>query len=227
MRLLDRFRSRPGLSNAIGVALALVAGVTLLGYITRAAGSDEGGKMRVVQFARADIPVGSSITEAVLEKKEVPARYVVPGSFEESSGIVGARAARGIFKGEPVIESAVAGGKGSANLASRIPPGMRAYTICLREGSSGSADLRPGDRVDVLSTTGDAPSTSTILSGKPVLSVGADASRDEGGFSAGQPASLTLVVSPAEAELLAQAASTGEISVSLCPAAPADAKQRQ
>jgi Flp pilus assembly protein CpaB len=69
----------------------------------------------------------------------------------------------------------------------------------------------------VLSTSGEPPSTATLLAGRLILSTGglAGSQSDEGSSSASE--SLTLLVSPREAELLAQASSSGEISVSLCP----------
>lgn len=216
MRLFEHLRSRPGLNTALGVALAIVAGVTLLGYVAKASKSGKGGKMVPVQYARTDISVGAPITRGMLERREVPESYVVPGSVKDSGEIAGARAARKICKGEPVTSTAIAGGSGAANLASRIPADMRAYSIQLREGTSGASDLRPGDMVDVLSTSGDQPRTSTILAGKTVLSVCTETSDGQDPVTA--PGSITLLVSPVEAELLAQAVSVGEISVSLCPA---------
>jgi hypothetical protein len=74
--------------------------------------------------------------------------------------------------------------------------------------------------VDVLATRGDPPATSTILRDRLVLAatggaMGGSSDAEEGLFK------VTLLVSPGEVEVLAQAECEGEISVSLCPPAPA------
>lgn len=222
MRLFKNFSSRPGLSTAIGTAFAVIAGLMLLGYVSKTMKGERGGSLVKVPVARHDIAMGAAITDDMLGSWSLPRDYLVPGTLRDSSDIVGSRALRFIGKGEPVTASSIAGGKGAANLAARIPPDMRAYTILLSRSTAGSADLRPGDRVDVLSTSGEPPRTGTLLTGRLILSIG-DAGAQDGDAAqeSGAPA-ITLLVAPREAELLAQAACSGEISVSLCPA---DAKQ--
>jgi Flp pilus assembly protein CpaB len=220
MSLFETLRSRPGLNTALGVALAIVAGLMLLGFITKTTSADSGGRRVRIPVARADVPMGSVITGSMLEERQIPSDYVVPGSLREPSQITGARAVRFIGKGEPVTVSAIAGGEGAANLASRIPADLRAFSIDLSHNSRQAADLRPGDRVDVLSTGGDPPRATTILSGRLILSVGCVQGMDAEDAAASTAGALTLLVTPAEAELLAQAVSTTEISVSLCPSPP-------
>jgi len=217
MGIFKALKARPGLNRAVGIVLAIMAGLMLLGYASRLVRGDRGGKLLSVPVARADIAMGSTITQAMLDSASIPADYVVPGALRKPSDIVGSRAIRFIARGEPITAPSIAGGKGPGTLASRIPPDLRAYTVELTGETAGSSDLRPGDRVDVLATGGEPPATTTLLATRLVLSVGGPSSADEG--TAGSPASgsLTLLVSPREAELLAQAASSGEISVSLCP----------
>jgi Flp pilus assembly protein CpaB len=218
MGLFKHLRSRPGLSTALGIAFAVIAGLTLLGYVSKAMKGDRGGSMVNIPVVRRDIAMGSVITDDMLANWSVPRDYVVPGALRSRSDVVGSRALRFIGKGEPVTASAIAGGKGAANLATRIPPDMRAYTILLSRSSAGTADLRPGDKVDVLSTGGEPPRTATLLTGRLILSVGnLSGQGPEEAPGSGAPA-ITLLVAPREAELLAQAVCSGEISVSLCPA---------
>ena len=217
MGIFATLKSRPGLNRAAGIVLAIVAGLMLLGYAARIAKGDRGGELVAVPTARGDIAMGATIAREMLSSASIPSGYVVPGTLRKVDEITGSRAIRFIGKGEPITASSIAGGKGAGTLASRIPPDLRAYSVEVTGGSGGSQDLRPGDRVDVLSTSGEPPSTATLLTGRLILSTGgpAGSQSNEGGSSAS--GSLTLLVSPKEAELLAQASSSGEISVSLCP----------
>jgi Flp pilus assembly protein CpaB len=217
MGLLERVRSRPGLSTAIGTVFAIIAGLMLLGYVSKMIKGDRGGALISIPVARRDIAMGAAITGEMLGRQSVPRDYVVPGTLRSQSDITGSRALRFIGKGEPVTASSVAGGKGPANLATRIPPDMRAYSVQLSRASAGSADLRPGDKVDVLSTGGEPPRTGTLLTARLILSVGDASGQDGDGAPASGAPAITLLVAPREAELLAQAVCSGEISVSLCP----------
>lgn len=217
MGIFASLEARPGLNRAAGIVLAIVAGLMLLGYASRVVKGDPGGKTVVVPTAGVDIAMGSTIKRDMLDSASIPSTYVVPGALRNVSDIAGSRAIRFIGKGEPITASSIAGGKGAGALASRIPADLRAYSVVIADGTGGSADLRPGDRVDVLSTGGEPPTTTTLLTGRLVLSIGVPAGTDSDVQGAAAPGSLTLLVSPREAELLAQASSSGEISVSLCP----------
>ncbi len=212
MELFKFLRSRPGLNIAIGTAFAIIAGLMLLGYTSRMMKGEKGGSVVEVPVARSDISMGATITDDMLGARSVPHDYLVPGTIRGASDIIGARALRFIGKGEPITASSIAGGKGAGNLACRIPADLRAYSIQLSRTSADSGELRPGEKVDVLSTGGEPPGTTTLLTDRLILSV-----REDGEEGSGATPVITLLVSPGEVELLAQAVCTGEISVSLCP----------
>jgi Flp pilus assembly protein CpaB len=94
---------------------------------------------------------------------------------------------------------------------------MRAVSI---DGRAADFDglLRPGDRVDVLFTEGEATSTHTILQNVLVLSVGSDiAAVDEtsGRTSTARGGTVTLAVSSEGAQIVTQAKSHGRLTLSL------------
>ncbi len=221
MKFKEILGSRPGLNTAIGVVFAIIAGLLLLGYLSQMVKGREGGPMLEVPVAAADIEMGAVVRDEMMTSVKVPGDYVVPGTIRKRSDISGSQAIRFIGKGEPFTSSAVAGPKGEGTLASRIPADLRAYSLQLARGLGAGSPLKPGDRVDVLATTPDPPSTSTLLHERLVLSVsGRQTSTEEASGTQGNSLNITLLVSPAEAELLAQAACTGEISVALCPIPP-------
>jgi pilus assembly protein CpaB len=221
MKIREVLASRPGLNTAIGVVFAVIAGLLLLGYISQMVKGRAGGPMLEIPVAAADIDMGTVVRSRMITSSEVPVDYVVPGTIRKRGDISGSQAIRFIGKGEPFTRSAVAGPNGEGTLASRIPSDLRAYSLHLERGLGGGSTLKPGDRVDVLATTSDPPSTGTLLHQRLVLSVGGRQTAS-GEFSGPQGGSInvTLLVSPAESEKLAQVECTGEISVALCGAAP-------
>ncbi len=221
MRLKEILRSRPGLNTAIGVVFAVIAGLLLLGYLSQLVKGKGGGPLLDVPVAGADIDVGTSVTEDMIAATRVPSDYLVPGTIRKRGDISGSLALRFIGKGEPFTTSAIAGPGSEGTLSSRIPADLRAYSLQLGRGAGAGSSIRPGDRVDVLATSADPPRTGTLLRERLVLSVagrqpsGGDIASDQGSSF-----NVTLLVTPAEAEMLAQAECAGEVSVSLCPIAP-------
>lgn len=217
MKSARRYTSRPWVYTAAGIALAVVAGLLLLGYLSRVLSDKRGGPEVEVFLAARDIEAGTLLDEDCVKTVNVPGGYVVPGSVESREMLLGNRSLRFLGKGEPFTEASVSGNDRSRTLASRIPDDHRAYTIITGRISGANPELRPGDRVDVLSTAGDPPVSSTILKGRIVLETGREGSVDDSRSESRNAGSVTLLVTPGEAEMLAQAECTGEISVSLCP----------
>lgn len=218
-KINEMLKTRPALNTAVGAVFAIIAGLLLLGYLSRLAGGSADGPLIDVPVARADIETGALISGQMITTRRVASAYMVPGTVRRRGDIKGARALRFIGKGEPFTSSAVSGRNSEGTLASRIPADLRAYTLQLGRGS-GAVGLRAGDRVDVLATGGDPPQTGTLLRERLVLSVsGSDGSA---AYDENPQASLsvTLLVSPREAEMLAQSECVGELAVSLCPLSP-------
>ena len=218
MKLNNWLRTRPGLNTALGIAFATIAGLLLLGYLASMLEAKGGGPLLDVPTARRDIEIGELIRDDMVGLKQIPDGYTVPGTIKNPGDIKGGRALRFIGKGEPFTQSSIYGRKAGSTLASRIPENMRAYSLQPGRSAAGQ-ELRPGERVDVLATSGDPPRTRTILRDKLILSSGRRSTSDEVEETQGVER-LTILVSPAEAETVAQAECEGEISISLCPLAP-------
>lgn len=218
MKLSDQLRTRPGLNTAIGIALATIAALLLLGYLSTLLTAKRGGPLLDVPTARRDIQLGELIRDDMVVLAQIPGRYLVPGTVRDPEDIEGGRALRFIGKGEPFTRSSIYGRKAGSTLASSIPENMRAYS--LQPGSEAAGqELHTGDRVDVLATSGDPPRTRTILRDRLILNAGNSGPPDESQETRGTER-ITVLVSPAEVETLAQAECEGEISISLCPLAP-------
>jgi pilus assembly protein CpaB len=104
----------------------------------------------------------------------------------------------------------------SAGVASRLSPGMRAFTIQTDVTSGVSGFLRPGDRVDVY-WTGNVPNSGreTRLIDAAVQIIGINQSADEDRTGAIVARTVTIEVTPRQVASLAQAQATGRLTLSL------------
>jgi pilus assembly protein CpaB len=119
---------------------------------------------------------------------------------------------------EPVLDGRLAAKGSGLGLAPTIPVGMRAVTVRVNDVASVAGFVLPGMHVDVL-VTGKPPNvdgnmTATALQNVLVLSSGQVMQAD----ARGQPisaATVTLLVSPEDAETLTLAGSDGRIQLIL------------
>lgn len=121
--------------------------------------------------------------------------------------------------GEAVLAVKVTEPGEDAGISSRLSRGMRAFAIRVDVTSGVSGFLRPGDRVDVY-WTGNGPGSDrrqeiTKLIDTNVRIVGIDQSADEDRSEALIARTVTVEVSPQQVAALAQAQSTGRLSLSL------------
>ena len=62
MKLNDFVKSHPGVNTAFGVVFAIIAGLLLLGYLSRAARGGDGGPILEIPVASRDIAMGAATT---------------------------------------------------------------------------------------------------------------------------------------------------------------------
>ena len=128
---------------------------------------------------------------------------------------------RQMEENEPVLAVKVTDPGEAAGLTTRMAAGMRAFAITVDVASGVSGFLRPGDRVDVY-WTGVAPggvSEITRLIQNALTLIAVDQTTDDN-MSAGTIArTVTVEATPEQVAILAQAQSTGRLSLSLVPLA--------
>ena len=153
-----------------------------------------------VRFPENAIPDGTFTDEA----------QIFPGDGEELRTVL-----RTMEKYEALIQAKVTEPGQDAGVASRLAKGQRAFTIRVDVTSGVSGFLRPGDRVDVY-WTGSAQSesvTKLIQAGVDIIAI--DQSSNTETSSATIARTVTVAVSPRQVAALAQAQSTGRLSLSL------------
>lgn len=176
----------------------------------------EGAKKIYVVAAAEDIPGGTKIRESNIGKISIfassaPDRIILPS---EAHMIIGKTALVEIKAGKPILWSDIEGGSpADQGLAPMVQPTMRAISISVSGSASVSGMVRPNDRVDVLgtftlpsrTTPGEMETeTLTLLQDVTVLATGQEVSRYGGDIQRRQSYStVTLLVTPQEAELLA------------------------
>ncbi|MEO5902704.1 MAG: Flp pilus assembly protein CpaB [Gemmatimonadaceae bacterium] len=200
-------------------AILVAAAATFGAYKLLAAnGGGNGITMQKVVVANRDIPEGVTIDRVALTTADWPIQTVPPGAFSNVDSIAGRISRVVIYNGEPLLPARLAPIGTGPGLEIKIPPGQRAMAVRINDVAGISGLLQPQSRVDVLVTIKEANSDRQVaklfMSNMLVLSVGTEVQRD----TQGKPIdakTVTLAVTPEEAERLAIAMNTGAIQLVL------------
>jgi pilus assembly protein CpaB len=136
-----------------------------------------GRKQRVV-VAKEDIQEMETITEDLLEIRELPTNYVQPSALKMPTDAVGLVALAPIRKDEQVLESKIMEPGPVTGLSLQVTPGKRAVTIPVDEVRGVGKLIKPGDRIDLLAALDVGKGASaqrkvkTILQDVPILATG-------------------------------------------------------
>jgi pilus assembly protein CpaB len=122
---------------------------------------------------------------------------------------------RAMEAGEAILAVKVTEPGQDAGVSSRLSAGMRAFAVRVDVASGVSGFLRPGDRVDVYWTgrAGDADVTKLIQTGIRIVAIDQSADEDETAPSVAR--TVTVEADPQQVARLAQAQSTGRLSLAL------------
>ncbi|HEU4344949.1 MAG TPA: Flp pilus assembly protein CpaB, partial [Candidatus Binatia bacterium] len=176
-----------------------------------------------IVVATKDIPSGTAITAEMVKDGTIkvtawPKASVPVGSFSSTDKLVGKLNRGKILAGEPVLESRLSG-EGSG-LTVRLEAGKRAMAVRVDEIIGVSGFLLPDDRVDVIVTTtpvtGGAQTdriSKIVLQNMRILSVAQNVEQKDGKPQLAR--SITMEVTPDEAEKLSIASQEGQIVLAL------------
>lgn len=228
------------LALVAGAAATILIYQVIQSYTARIAEARKPEPTQMVIIASGELFPGLQITETDIIGIQVPLKLVPASSFSSADLVVGAIPRERILPNEFILPDRLADADSGVGLNALVPAGMRAVSLNLADNKSLSGFLVAGNRVDVLVSITDADSgkleTLTALQTVPVLAVNSQMfrndkqKREEAARLAkeGEPAepkkearrlstapSVTLAVTPEQAEILVHASQIGSITLAL------------
>jgi pilus assembly protein CpaB len=186
-----------------------------------------------VVVAAVEIVRGGNLTAEMVKTRDFPKDLVPQGAINKVQDAVDRAVIIQLMKDEPVLEGKLAP-KGSRGLAAFVPNGKRAFTIQTPNIATGVAGfILPGNKVDVLLTVDDLgaivpagvpaigggssnASTTTLLQNVEILAVDQKtAAPIENKMDAKELRSVTLLVTPQQANELGLAQNKGKLHLAL------------
>lgn len=134
---------------------AIVGLVMLFLYMERFEDEASGGAPVQVLIATQDIPLGTSLSAAMVAIHEIPQAYIEDRHVlaSDNDRVMGVRVVSGVRAGESLLWTDLATTSDtSRDLSGLVRAGMRAITIEADATASFGGLVRAGDRVDVLIT---------------------------------------------------------------------------
>jgi pilus assembly protein CpaB len=182
--------------------------------------------MSEVLVASTNLTPGQALTAEQVRWEKWPSSTVDPSfithdaAVKEEDIVKGSVVRAMILPGQPITKTAIVHGDASGFMAATLSEGMRAISIVVSVDSSAGGFILPNDRVDVILTRkpegGQKGFAKTILSDLRVLAVD-QTYRQEKDTRTVVGKTATVEVTPQQAELIAAAAQSGVLSLSLRP----------
>jgi pilus assembly protein CpaB len=107
--------------------------------------------MKDVLVATQDILANSAVDERMIQRVQVPAKYVQPQAIVDARDLVGRVVAVPVPKGGQILGTYLENA-GETALAYEVPRGRRAVTIAVSDVTGVGGLVRPGNFVDVMGT---------------------------------------------------------------------------
>jgi pilus assembly protein CpaB len=207
----------------LAVAIAVVASVALYNYLkgkeaeVREAREAAVATEKVVVAVR-EIPIGTPVEDVQVKVAAWPKANVPKGAFSSTEAVTGRVALQTLMEGDVITELKLRPTEGPPGIMTyKIPEGHRAMTVAVDQVSGVAGFITPGSMVDSVLTTetqrGRSPMSKIIFQNVPVLATGQIIETKEG-----EPVlvpTVTLDVTPDDAERLATAVSEGELRLLL------------
>ncbi len=201
------------------VVFGLIAAVSVSRYLTGARGSQ---LINTVVVAKVEIPHGAKIVAEQLTTVQLPHNATPAGTFDKIEGVVGRIAITRILQQEPIVITRLAAEGSSAGLSALIPEGYRAMTVKVDDEAGIAGFLMPGTLVDVLAVItpadqglGQNPISKIVLQNIKVLASGANLDQPKDGREAETVKTVTLQVTPEQAEKLVLSSAEGRLRLAL------------
>ncbi len=207
---------------ALGIVIALG---TAFSISKRMSNDRKGGpELTQVMVATADIPAGAFVRSDVhIAFADWPkgniTESMLTNANSKTADFSGAVARRAIQKGEPILKNLLVRSNEGGFMSAVLEPGARAVSLAVDSTSGNAGFIFPGDRVDLILTHSvtrqatQSRASETFIENVRVLAV--DQMTDNPENKAMIAKTVTLEVSPKQAEEINLAKDLGKISLSL------------
>lgn len=204
----------------VSLVLALTTALLVYAYVRAATGGSDRGEMVAVLVAKERIPPRSTLQASMLTMEQVPREQVHADAMYSLDEAVGRLVKETILEGELLRYGRLYSEEEKPGLTFVIPPGKRAVSVAVNEVIGVAGFIKPGDRVDVLSTF-DAQEvgrtvTVTVLQDVEVLAI--SQRMEDKKPDAVVATTATLALSLDEAEKITLAEERGRLRLVLRPA---------
>jgi pilus assembly protein CpaB len=200
------------------ISFGLISAVSVSRYLINAQTAQRDFNHVVV--TKVDIPVGTKLIAEQLSVVQMPTGSTPDGTFATPDKLVGRVVMSSFSAREVITEKELAPEGATGGLSAVIPDGYRAMTVRVDEVVGVSGFITPGTLVDivvVIAPPENSKSKDTIskivLQNIKVLASGQSIDRPKDGREAAAVRSVTLQVTPEQAEKLALATSEGRLQL--------------
>lgn len=202
----------------ITAVLALITTAMVYIYLGQVKAASQENKVELSQVvvALSEIPAHVKVTEEMLEIKEIPTEAVHGDTYTDIADVVGGTTTTNLIAGEQVLSDRIVLDAGESELSYRIPENMRAITVPASEVNGVGGYIVSGDNLDILVSYVPADGVQVVytqLQNIEVLETGPNVAGAEA--ESAVPTSLTLLVTPAQAEVIAYANLSGSFHFTL------------
>lgn len=209
------------LTLALGCGLIASIGINQVMANRRAVPVQVEGETTPVFVAATEIGIGDPLTPQVLKLEPWPKEKVPAGALGQLEEVEGRRSRSKFYPGEPILEAKLLPkGESGASAIDMIPKGMRVVPIRVDAVSGASGMILPGDRVDLLVHLREDAShglaravTRTFLQNIKVFAVDDVYDRPGTENKAVAAKTISVLVTPEQAELVALASQLGSVQL--------------
>ena len=214
----------------LALLLTVLTAVVAQRFLTGLEKAAAEGNLEDVVVAVRDIPARTMLTGDMLSVVQVATGARHPGAVQAKDQLVGKLTVQPLVAGEQVLLARIFSSADQSGLAYQIPDGYRAVSVGANLRVAVNYYLRPGDYVDVIASF-DLPVpdkfepltkevreqySRILLENVAVLAVGPEIRAGTAGVVGSE--TVTLAVTPAQAEKLVWAEDYGKIRLALRPA---------
>jgi pilus assembly protein CpaB len=222
------------------VAAVAVAAVTAWATFSYVSAADQrafdGAQLVQVLMVKKDIPKGfpgeKALDEGYIAKDSIPRKFYPAKAVVDPQSLRGKVALAPLAAGLPVVDGSFVDPRvAQESFAQRLDKGMQAVTLSVSDVEGVARLIVPGDKVNLMVTTGDdkGKTTQMVVQGVDVLAVGDTTTLEPGQQAPAQPEGtagkapttqsglITFSVPALDAERLVEASAVGSIHLTLVP----------